>query len=202
MTIETIIVRYGVIAVFLGAGIEGETVVVLGGLLAHRGLIDPVAAAIAASAGSFVADQFFFLTGRHFRQAGWMQRLLVRPAFARAMQRFESHPTIFVLSFRFIYGLRTVSPAAVGTSNLSARRFVVLNLIAAGIWGTLFTSLGYVFGNAVEALFGRLRSVEHVAFVGIGLVLAGFAVVAAWRWWMARRLAAAGGKAVSSDSTD
>lgn len=187
MTIETILLRYGLVAVFLGAGIEGETVVVLGGLLAHRGVIDPVAAAVAASAGSFLADQLFFLAGRHFREAPWMQRILARPAFAKAMERLERHPTAFVLSFRFLYGLRTVSPAAAGTSALSARRFMILNCIAAAIWGPLFTGIGYVFGDAVESVFGRLRSVEHLVFAGLAVVTTCLVFVAAGRWWMARR---------------
>jgi membrane protein DedA with SNARE-associated domain len=187
MTIETIILRYGVAAVFLGAGIEGETVVMLGGLLAHRGLIDPFAAALAASAGSFVADQTFFLIGRHFRKSRWMQRIIERPAFAKAMDRLEAHPTIFILSFRFLYGLRTISPAAVGTSKIPARQFLLLNLVAACIWGPLFTALGYVFGNGVEMLFGRFRSVEYVI-----IAVAAFALIVYVAVLLVRRRRAGG----------
>ena len=67
MSIELLITRYGLAAVFLGAGIEGETMVVTGGLLAHGGLMPVTGVAIAAAAGSFVADQLFFAAGRRFR---------------------------------------------------------------------------------------------------------------------------------------
>jgi membrane protein DedA with SNARE-associated domain len=182
MTLETIILRYGLVALFLGAGLEGETVVMLGGLLAHRGLIDPVAAAAVATAGSFVADQGFFLAGRHFRQSRWMQKIIARPAFAKALASLEHHPTAFILGFRFLYGLRTISPAAVGTSHVAASRFMILNLIAAAIWGPLFTALGYLFGNGIKMMFGRFRSAEHLVLIAVAIAVAGYGGWRAYRW--------------------
>jgi membrane protein DedA with SNARE-associated domain len=186
MTIEAIILRYGVAAIFLGAAAEGETAVVLGGLMAHRGLVNPVAAAVAAAGGSFLADQAFFLAGRRFRRTARMQRIIARPAFAKAMTRLESHPTLFILSFRFLYGLRTVSPIAVGVSRIPAHRFLLLNAIAACIWGPLFTALGYAFGDGVEAVFGRFRSMSHLVFLALGMVALIYLVVLIVRWWRGR----------------
>ena len=60
MTLEAVLSQYGFAALFLGAGIEGETVVVLGGVMVHRGLIAYPAAIAAAALGSFIADQIFF----------------------------------------------------------------------------------------------------------------------------------------------
>ena len=184
MTIEAIIARYGVLAVFLGAGLEGETVVVSGGLLAHRGLLPLVPTMAAAATGSFVADQIFFLLGRRFRDHPRVRGISAKPAFARALAMLERHPVAFVLAFRFLYGLRTVSPIAIGTTALPASRFVLLNAIAAVLWGIVFTAIGYAFGHGIELAFGRLRSIGHVAAAvgGITLVL----LILGWlvrRWW-------------------
>ena len=41
----------------------------------------------------------------------------------------------FVLSFRFLYGLRTISPVAIGLSSIpAAYRFTLLNAISAMVW--------------------------------------------------------------------
>ncbi|WP_076073245.1 DedA family protein [Sphingomonas montana] len=158
MSIESLVAQYGLIALFVGAGLEGETVVLTGGVLAHRDLVPLWGAALAAAGGSFTSDQVFFALGRRYRDHPRVRRIMVRPAFARALRTLERHPVGFILAFRFLYGLRTVSPVAIGTSQVPALRFVVLNAVAALLWAATFTGLGYAFGEWIEELAGRFRA--------------------------------------------
>ncbi|HEU0066341.1 MAG TPA: DedA family protein [Sphingomonas sp.] len=182
MSIEALVARYGLAALFVGAGVEGETVTVAGGMLAHRGLLPLPGAMIAAAAGSFVADQMFFAAGRHFRERPRVQRIAARPAFAKALAALERHPTGFIVAFRFLYGLRTISPIAIGTTRVSMRRFVVLNALAAAMWGVLFTGVGYLFGQGFERLMGRVRPSHETLLAGIGAVLLLVLAIGACRW--------------------
>lgn len=166
--LEALITRYGLLALFIGAGLEGETAVVIGGLLAHHGYFPLPSAIAAATAGSFLADQVFFAVGRRFRDHPRVRRLATKQAFGRAMAKFERHPSAFVFAFRFLYGLRILSPIAIGTSNLPIRRFVLLNAVAALIWATIFITLGYFFGQGAEALLGRLHNAAHLLSLGAG----------------------------------
>ncbi len=170
MMIEPLIARYGLLALFVGAGIEGEAVVVTGGILAHRGLVPLWGAMVASATGSCIVDQIWFFLGRYFRHYPWVQRQTERPAFARATAFLERHPTAFIFGFRFIYGLRTISPIAIGTTHVEARKFVPLNALAAAIWGPLFTLLGYEFGKAIDPILHRLQSSAIYAVAGIALV--------------------------------
>lgn len=183
MTVEHLIGQFGLAGLFLGAGFEGETVTVIGGLMAHRGLLAFWPAVLAASAGSFVADQLFFLIGRRFRGHGLVRKARAKPAFAKAVAMFERHPVAFTFAFRFLYGLRTVSPMAIGTTRLAASRFLAINAVAASVWGLLFVSLGYWCGQAVEALFGRIHALAPL----IGGALAAAAVVALVARFLHRR---------------
>ncbi len=177
MTIEHLIGQYGLAGLFLGAGFEGETVTVIGGLMAHRGLLAFWPAVLAASAGSFVADQLFFMIGRRFRGHGLVRKAQAKPAFAKALATFERYPVAFTFAFRFLYGLRTVSPMAIGTTRLAASTFVAINVVAAAVWGLVFVSLGYWCGQAVEAMFGRIHALEPLiggvvvvaALIGLGV---------------------------------
>ena len=184
MTIEAIVARYGLAALLLGAGLEGETVVVAGGMLAHRGLFPLPAAMAAASLGSFTADQIFFLIGRRFHDHRIVRRAHEKPAFARAVGFFQRHPVGFIFAFRFLYGFRTVSPIAIGTTDVPVRLFVIVNLISAIVWGITFSSLGYMFGQAVQHLLGRVEPDVHgLLALAIGAVVAGgvFFGVRHWR---------------------
>lgn len=171
MTIEALVERFGLIALFIGAGVEGEATVITGGVLAHKQLLPLYGAALAASAGSFTADQLLFWIGRRQRDRQWVRRLAARPGFARALAALERHPAGFILAFRFLVGLRTISPLAIGTSQVRTTRFLALNALAAALWGPLFTGIGYLFGTALAEVFDRLRPLEHGLLVGGGVLL-------------------------------
>lgn len=183
MPIEAIIARYGIVAVFAGAGFEGETAAIAGGLLAHQGYFTLPAAMAAAALGSFVADQLFFLLGRRFRERRWVRKAQQRPAFARALGLLERYPRAFVFAFRFIYGIRTVSPVAIGTSNVPTRTFIAINAVAAAVWGLLFVGLGFLFGRVIEASFGHLHRMHHLILLVVIALMIAIGAIQTIRWW-------------------
>lgn len=183
LSIEAIVARFGVAAIALGAGLEGETAVVTGGILAHQGLVAWPAALIAAAIGSFVADQIFFTIGRRSRDGRWIGKLRKRRVYARVTHMMERYPVGFIFAFRFLYGLRTISPVALGTSKVSTRLFVAVNAASAACWASIFTGIGYLFGEAFQELAARYRpSPRHI------LMAAALVMVAAAIGWGVRAL--------------
>ena len=176
LSIEAIVARYGVVAIALGAGLEGETAVVTGGILAHQGLIAWPTVLLAAAIGSFVADQVFFTVGRRARGGRWVGKLQKRRVYARVTKLMERYPVGFIFAFRFLYGLRTISPVALGTSKVSTRLFVAINALSAACWASIFTGIGYLFGEAFQELAARYRpSLLHI-LMAAGLVIAAAAI--------------------------
>lgn len=182
LDLPALIERGGALAIFLGAGLEGEAAVVTGGWLAGRGIVHPLTAALCAFAGSFTADQIIFTIGRRNRGGRRTARLLATRAARRAIHLVERHPVLFCLVFRFAYGFRIAGPLAVGVSTVPALRFVALNAVAAAVWASTFTYLGYRYGQRVEQFVVRLAT-EH----GWLLVAVVAIVVAAVAWLLLRR---------------
>lgn len=178
MTIETAIARFGLLAVFLGAAVEGETAVVAGGLLAHQHLLPLGGVMLAAAAGSLLADQCLFFVGRYYREHPRVRSILSRPGFARVWTMLERYPRRFIFAFRFLYGMRTISPIAIGTSSVPAHIFLLINTISAIVWAVAATTIGYVFGHGIEMAFGELRRIEHVGAAIVPLIA--IALVIAW----------------------
>jgi membrane protein DedA with SNARE-associated domain len=191
MSIESFIAQYGLAAIFLGAAFEGETSVVTGGLLAHQHLLPLWGSAAAAVTGSFAADQLFFLAGRRYRDTKRVRRIAEKPAFAKALDTLERHPTVFILGFRFLYGLRTISPIAIGTSHVPARTFMLLNAISALVWGVVFTGIGYVFGDGLIEVVDGIMPRQKLAGVAILVVVAAL-TIAGLRYWRGRHARRAG----------
>ena len=158
--------------VFIGSFFEGESVVVMASFLAYQGILDPVGVGFASFLGSFASDQVLFVLGRRYANTALVQRMANRRGFAMALRLIETHPVKFILTFRFLYGLRIASPMAVGMSKLSSNRYLVLNTVAAIVWAVIFTTLGYLFGQTIESVLGGLKAFETTALAAIAIGVA------------------------------
>jgi membrane protein DedA with SNARE-associated domain len=157
---------------FVWTFLEGETFIIFAGFAAAQGLVDPWLLLIAAWLGSFAGDQLYFWIARRFGV-----RLLERfPRWRHgvdgALRWLERYDAGFILTFRFIYGIRNFSSFALGLSAVRWDRFFRLNFLAAGLWAASFVAVGYFLGHAFRAVLGDIaRSFSLVmlgAFVAIG----------------------------------
>lgn len=183
--IHHLIEQYGLIAVFLGCLAEGESAAILGGFFAHQDVLVLWQAFIATAAGAFLGDTTFFILGRSFADHPFVLRLRGKPGFNHAYRLVSTHPNIFVLSNRYIYGLRLVGGIAAGLSGIPMWRFVVLNAISSTVWAALFTAIGYVFGLGAEHIINRELARHERLLVALAIGL----VVAALAWFVARTVA-------------
>ncbi len=171
---------YGYLALLVGTFLEGETIMVLGGFAAQRQYLDLPTVVMVGFLGSFVGDQLYFYIGRR-----WGPGLLARrPAWQdraeRAFGLLRRYDTLFILSFRFIYGVRSISSFVIGTAKVSPLRFFFLNMIAAFIWAVALGLMGYAFGAVVAEFLDEIAQYEKYVFGA--LVLVGIA------FWLAHRL--------------
>lgn len=165
---------YGYYALLIGTFLEGETIMVLAGFAAQRGILDIWWVVVVGFCGTFAGDQLYYFIGRH-----WGTKLLAkRPAWQapadRAYRLLRKYEVPFILSFRFLYGVRSVSPFIIGMSGIPVRRFVVLNLIAAVVWAHAVAALGYFLGHAAELFLAEVKEYEMVLFgglIGAGLLV-------------------------------
>lgn len=174
MDLSSLIQHYGYLAILAGSLLEGETILVLGGLAAHLGYLELPWVIACAFAGSSIGDQLYFLLGRFRGQS----LLDAHPKWQRKVDRafdlIHRHQNLIILSCRFLYGMRIVTPFVLGMSRVGILRFVSLNLLAAAVWATVIATLGYLFGHAMEAILGEVKRYEAavmLSVVVIGLTL-------------------------------
>lgn len=167
---------------FVWTFLEGETVILCAGFAAAQGLLDPFLLVGAAWLGSFAGDQCYFWLGRNFGT-----RLLDRfprwhHSVDRALHWLERYDAGFILSFRFIYGVRNFSSFALGLSHVHWRRFLKLNFAAAGLWAASFVATGYFLGHAWRAMLGDVaRSFSLAMLAGFVLIITGVALLHRWQ---------------------
>jgi membrane protein DedA with SNARE-associated domain len=189
--ITQLIHEFGLIAVFLAAGLQamgfpvpGGTALVIAGIDASTKNGLPLAGVIAAGAlgallggiagfavGRWRGESVLLRVGRVFRQQpervqelrGQFQRNAIAPLFIA----------------RFVTGLRNVAGLLAGASGVGAGRFLAVSAVAASAWSALITLEYYFAGHAILAaptwlqiaaiIVGVLATIASFRFLRLGL---------------------------------
>lgn len=167
---EHLLNEYGYFALFIGTFLEGETILILAGIAAAQDYLDLKTVIIVAFIGSYFGDQLWYFLGRHYGIAILNKRPKWQKSADKALIYLRRNPDLWVLIFRFMYGLRTVMPVAIGISGYSPKRYIILNGIGAIIWSIVLGGASYYFGSIV---LSYLKDYELI-FLGAIVVIALF----------------------------
>jgi membrane protein DedA with SNARE-associated domain len=175
---------------FVGSFVEGESVILTCSALAYKyDQISLITLMALAFVGSLTADQVLFFVGRRYGPGLIERRESLKKASSRVFYHLHKHNTLFILSFRFIYGIRVASPLIIGASGVSVKRFAILNVIAAFFWSVISCSvgyfiIGYFFADRIGEFISNLH--HYQKYVAIGAVAIA-AVVGLYIYYKKRR---------------
>lgn len=167
---EEFIRSLGYFAVFLGSLVEGESIIFVAGWLAHEGYLSLYKIILVSFSGSFIADQSLFLIGHFYGKPLLNKFPKFKPRTEKAFALLHKYNTLFILSFRFIYGIRTISPIVIGASNVTIKRFFILNFIAAVIWSVSSCLAAYYFASFMQDHLEMVPKIILGCLLVIGIV--------------------------------
>jgi membrane protein DedA with SNARE-associated domain len=165
MTLEMFVATYGYPALLAGSLLEGETIVIIAGIMAHSGYLQLPWVIGIAFCGAFCADQVVFQVGKRRGKQFLEKRPQWKPRINKVRRFLVRYELIAVLGYRFVYGMRTITPVVIGASGFKTRRFVLLNLCSTFLWAVVIASAGYFFGNVIEALLNDFQRYELTAIL-------------------------------------
>ncbi len=172
--LEQLLQDFGYLALFFGTFFEGETILVLAGVAASFGKLELDWVLLTAFCGSYAGDQLWYYLGRYKGR----QLLERNPRWhnmgERALRLIKRRPDLWVLIFRFFYGLRTVMPVAIGLSGYPPLRYLVLNGIGAIVWALTVGYAAFYFGAALETILGDIKRYELWILAALVLIGAAF----------------------------
>jgi membrane protein DedA with SNARE-associated domain len=164
MSLQWFVEHFGYLAVLIGGFLEGETMVLLGGLAAHRGYLELRTVIAVATTGTLFGNQLYFQLGRTRGAAMLERKPAWRPRAERVLELARRHQTLVVLAYRFVLGVRTVTPFVLGMSGVSRTRFTLLDVISTVAWALAVGGTGYVLGSTLESLLPQVRRYEFAVF--------------------------------------
>ena len=121
------------------------------------------------------ADQILFFIGHRrgadilARHPQWQQRT------KKIFKLLHQYNILFILGFRFVYGIRTLSPLVIGTAGISIKRFIILNFIAAVIWTVISCvggyMLGYFFADRIEQIVHQIGHYQKIVVITLAVFI-------------------------------
>ena len=174
--VEDFLVRYGLVAVFFGAALEGDLSIIMAGVFAHLGYFGIVRAIEVACLGAIAGDCGWYWVGRS--QSGALRRTRLYRRGAPAIERLVARVGEWeIVLARFVYGTRIASMFFWGVRHLAFVRFLALDALGCVLSVTLLVGVGYALTGSAAVIIGRVRRAERwlaillAASVGVVLLI-------------------------------
>ena len=168
---------------FVGLVAPGETALLLGGLVAGQGQVDVLTMIAVVWACAVAGDLTSFFLGRRLGRTFLVKhgpKVQITEGRLEQVERFfDRHGGKAILIGRFVGLVRAIAPFLAGSSGMPLRRFVPYDVIGAGLWGSTFVVLGYVFWQS----FSQLVDYAKKGALALGAVIV-LVVAIVWvvRW--------------------
>lgn len=171
---QDIISNYGYYAVFLFACIEGEVALLTAGFLCKHGYLTLPLVILTAFSGTVIFEQFVYFVGRLYGKSILEKYPRFKDKARRAMAFLRKYNTTFIFMYRFIYGIRNISPLMIGIARVPKLKYAVLNVIASIVWASSIASIGYFCANLLDQASSEIQMFQKFLFVVvIGVVVSG-----------------------------
>ena len=162
---EEFIRDWGYIALFLYSFGGGFIGLAIASVLSYSGDLNIYLSILIAGISNFIGGQFlFFLARKNKNYAKDMMKKHGRKiALTHLLMRKYGSFVIFIQ--KYIYGIKTLVPLAMGITKYSAIKFSILNAIAAFLWACVIGYASFIGGEYLLAMG------EEFKYIGLGLII-------------------------------
>ena len=138
---------YGYIGLFLYSLGGGFVAIIAAGVLSFMGKMDITLSIAIAFTANALGDFLLFYMAR-YQKSMMMEGLRKhRRKLALAHIMMKKNGSWIILIQKFVYGIKTLIPIAIGLTKYDFKKFAVLNIISAGVWALAFGLGSYYSGG-------------------------------------------------------
>ena len=130
--------------------LPGDSLLFASGFFAHNGGFNIVALLAVAWAAAILGDQCNFMIGHFFGKkiiASGKVKAMTPERIKKSEDFLDKWGHLAIFLGRFFPFIRTFVPFIAGMGGMHWRNFVIFNVLGGITWSTVFTLLGYFFGN-------------------------------------------------------
>lgn len=173
------LVQWGYLGIFAGVILGGEILLLAAGFFASIGIFKLYYVIPLAVFGTILGDTIWYIMGRTGRKIKYLNGTLEKKVGVEKIKKFEDklkrHTVKTILLIRLVYGFRAIVLIMAGITKINFFKYLLLNIIGTFIWASIFTFLGYFFGQSI--IF--VQSLVQNIIIFITIVVALFIVIMA-----------------------
>lgn len=143
----TNLVTYGYIGLFIYSLGGGFAALMAAAVLASQGKMDLGLAMGIAFVANFIGDTLLFYMARYHKTDMMNYLRKHRRKLALSHLLMKRHGTWVIFIQKFVYGIKTLIPLAIGLTKYPFVRFSVFNLLATVLWTVVMGFGSYLAGN-------------------------------------------------------
>lgn len=149
----------------------GMVAILAAALLCASGALDIYLCVLIASVANFLGDEGLYYFAKFNRKQALPYFAKHRRKLALAQILFRRYGAGIILVKKYIYGLKTLVPIAVGFSKFNDMKFCVINAISAIIWALSLGCVGFFAGDLVNVISQKIGANNSLLLLGLLAIL-------------------------------
>jgi membrane protein DedA with SNARE-associated domain len=157
------------IIISLGVLVEGEIVLLLAGVLSHRGYLDIFDAIFIAFLAAIVHDLIYWLIGKKLAESNKKKVLFIDLEKIKGfLEKSGNGNGLYIFISKFAWNFNRIALIASGFIKTPLKELLKYSLPACLVWAITFVSLGYVFAFETDIFKKDIKTA--------GILISGFII--------------------------
>lgn len=155
--------NYGYLILFLYSFGGGFLALMGAGVLSYTGHMDLTTSILIAFVANFIGDLVLFYMGRYNKKdvLAYMHKHKRKLALSHLLMKRHGSWVIFLQ--KYVYGVKTLIPLAIGITKYDFKKFAVLNLFASAIWALVVGLGSFMAGEAIISAYEMISQRPYIA---------------------------------------
>lgn len=163
---------FGYMILFLYSMGGGYVGIIAAGVLSANGMLDIYLSILIAILGNISGSTLYAYLARFQKKEFYKYFKKHKRKLAMMSLLIKKYDWWIILTCKYLHGIRTLIPLAIGLSKFSFVKFLVINIIACIIWGFVLGFAGfYASGFLQNALKFLLEHPYYFALLGVFIML-------------------------------
>ena len=163
---------YGYIVLFLYSFGGGFIALMGAGVLSYTGHMSLEISIVVAFVANFLGDTMLFYMSRYNKKdvMGYLHKHKRKLALSHILMKRHGSWVIFLQ--KYVYGIKTLIPLAIGLTKYDFKKFTVLNFFASAIWAVTIGVVSYMAGEMIKSAYEVVAERPFIAPVALVSIIA------------------------------